>query len=72
MQRTTHGIVANLAAATMALAVGSSRHVAVHDDGPRQPRYSGNWRLNRSRKWPRAESYVDARAMSPYPHRPIR
>lgn len=28
--------------------------------------------INRSRKWDYAETYKDARAISPYPQRPIR
>lgn len=28
--------------------------------------------LNRSRHWPKAETYKDARRISPYPDRPVR
>lgn len=28
--------------------------------------------LNRSRNWPYAETYADARAISPFPSRPVR
>lgn len=37
-----------------------------------QPYYSKSPGLNRSRHWPPASSYADARAMSPYPNRPVR
>jgi hypothetical protein len=29
-------------------------------------------RLNRSNKWPHAKTYAEARAMSPFPERPVR
>lgn len=29
-------------------------------------------RLNRSRRWPAARSYAEARAKSPFPNRPVR
>ena len=66
------GRLAAMAAASMALAgaplIGSGY-------GPRNTRPSG-WRtihhLNRSQKWKRARTYAEARALSPYPDRPVR
>lgn len=43
--------------------------VVADDASPRPRRYS---RLNRSRHWDYAETYKEARAMSPFPHRPVR
>jgi hypothetical protein len=34
--------------------------------------YRAYSRLNRSRKWRHANTYAEARAMSPYPERPVR
>lgn len=64
------GMVAGLAAAYGALAAGSNGHMRIHD--PSQKRYSKSNRLNRSNKWLRAETYKEARDMSPNPERPVR
>lgn len=56
------------AAATVSLA-GSFGY------GPAHTRPSGYRtinRLNRSRRWPRARTYAEARAISPYPERVVR
>ncbi len=39
---------------------------------PRQKRYFKNPKLNRSSKWEPADTYAEARAISPYPNRPVR
>jgi hypothetical protein len=42
-------------------------------DGPRYAsRYHPPSRLNRSRKWRSAPTYLEARALSPFPLRPVR
>lgn len=35
-------------------------------------RHHKSQRLNRSNKWPFARTYEEARALSPYPERPVR
>lgn len=37
-----------------------------------RPAPRGAVRLNRSRHWDYAATYAEARAQSPYPHRPVR
>lgn len=70
MDNKNSGIIANLAMAYGVLAAGSSGLVLMHE--PSQKRYRQNRKLNRSNKWPYAESYADARAISPEPHKPVR
>lgn len=73
-----HGIIASAAlaaAAAMAgtmVAVAPSRPERVNGPAERSPTYPKSWRINRSRRWPYAATYADARAMAPDPHRPIR
>jgi hypothetical protein len=62
----------NLIAAAMSLA--STRRLAA-SFGPLGTQSSGYrtiHRLNRSQKWKRARTYSEARALSPFPERPVR
>lgn len=57
---------------------GSRLAILAHGNagyGPRHSVPSGYRRIsrpNRSRKWRSARTYAEARAMSPYPERPVR
>lgn len=42
---------------------GTRRKATLHTKNPK---------LNRSARWPYAETYEGARRMSPFPHRPVR
>lgn len=73
MPRLSFGFAAALAAAS-ASALGAFPAGAL-GYGPLHTKPKG-WRrinrLNRSRRWAFAETYAEARALSPYPNRPVR
>lgn len=58
------GLMAAFGAALSALPAGGRR------SAPRGYRIIR--RLNRSQRWKRATSYIEARALSPFPQRPVR
>ncbi len=82
MRSSRFGILGNLAAAAAAMAIAPA--AIIEPDRPSQAvqrtsrqrvqvsQHRPVARLNRSRRWPYAETYADARAISPFPNRPVR
>lgn len=72
MRRGYSGLALTMAAAAAAVApLMMMKPVENHAPTPRRStRYLS--RLNRSRKWPYARTYQEAREISPFPERPVR
>lgn len=67
MNRLMAGFVAYMARDSETLTVRPSRNPMARE---RAPRNVGH--LNRSRRWRWAGTYAEARALSPFPERPVR
>jgi len=68
------GLAAALAQPIAAITISAPREVKSEARQRRPPMaiYAPPPRLNRSRHWAYADSYENARRISPFPHRPVR